>query len=1080
MIGRILWMESWRVKGCGVGQVRRTDMNRTTLVIIAWLLFVVDARAADWAMYRADSARSGYTPEQVPEGLILQWTHASPHAPVSAWPTRNRQQFDRAYQPVIARGVLYYGSSADGKIYALDAGTGQTHWTFFTDSPVRFAPVVWRDRLFVASDDGYLYCLAATDGQLFWKLHGGPKSDMLLGNDRMISRWPLRGGPVVVDNVLYFGAGIWPTEGIFIYALDPDSGKVLWCNDSSGGIEMNQPHPTARAKSGISAQGYLAACGDVLLVPTGRAVPAVLDRAGGKLLYFQLQQNTQLGGADVVTIDDHFFNGGEMFAARSGVRQARIGVQVAAHPDFVIVSRQNKIIAFDRRKLLVDKEVTDRKGDKRTVQTLGPPAWSIDLPPAALAPAARYKGAEPPSGQLMGSTAWSRPLLSDAASALIVAGDHIIVAGRSKVLLLDVHSHKIVWEAEVDGAVYGLAVADGRLYASTDRGKIYCFGSGTGRPKVEEVKSARPPAAENAIYATAAQEIIQSTGVTEGYCLDLACGDGLLTLELARRTKLQIYCVEKDPAKVKAARRLFDSAGLYGVRVTVHQADPTKVPYPNYFADLVVSGRSVTEGPNVLSLERVQRMLCPGSGLARIGRPGAMQQFARGPLNGAGSWTHQNGDAANTLCSGDARVRGPLKMLWFRDTDFVMPSRHTRGPAPLVDRGLILAEGINALRATNIYNGRTVWELPLEGILLPYHRGESSIGAAWTGSNFCTGDDRVYVHTRDTCLCLDLEAGHKTAQLRPPLLPNGKPGKWGYIAYREGMLFGTLVNEQYLVKGWAALWDTSDQFTESVLLFALDARSGALKWTFEPKYSIRHNAIAIGRGCVYLIDRPPALADEAFDLEAGRNEAKHRAAASGRSEQEELRRLREHPTGRLLALDAETGKVLWTSDEEVFGTMLAFSAEYNVLLVSYQPVHQASRLSEWGNRMAGIRPSDGSRLWDIRTVYQSRPILNGRTIYAQSGAWDLLSGRQLPFTFTRSYGCGIPVSSKHMLVFRSATLGYRDLTGGTGDTENYGGIRPGCWINAIPAGGLVLMADAASWCTCSYLNQGTCALQPAQ
>ncbi len=25
---------------------------------------------------------------------------------------------------------------------------------------------------------------------------------------------------------------------------------------------------------------------------------------------------------------------------------------------------------------------------------------------------------------------------------------------------------------------------------------------------------------------------------------------------------------------------------------------------------------------------------------------------------------------------------------------------------------------------------------------------------------------------------------------------------------------------------------------------------------------------------------------------------------------------------------------------------------------------------------------------------------------------------------------------------------------------------------------LVLMPDAASWCTCSYLNQATCALKP--
>jgi hypothetical protein len=45
--------------------------------------------------------------------------------------------------------------------------------------------------------------------------------------------------------------------------------------------------------------------------------------------------------------------------------------------------------------------------------------------------------------------------------------------------------------------------------------------------------------------------------------------------------------------------------------------------------------------------------------------------------------------------------------------------------------------------------------------------------------------------------------------------------------------------------------------------------------------------------------------------------------------------------------------------------------------------------------------------------------------------------------------------------------------------ENYGGIRPGCWINAIPAGGLVLVPDASSGCRCSYLNQAWIALSPA-
>src|SRR5262249_19599525 len=147
--------------------------------------------------------------------------------------------------------------------------------------------------------------------------------------------------------------------------------------------------------------------------------------------------------------------------------------------------------------------------------------------------------------------------------------------------------------------------------------------------------------------------------------------------ELARRTRLQVYAIDADPEKVALARKKLDAAGLYGVRVTVHQADPSATPYPRYFAELVVSGRSVAEGAEVARLQP------PFGGMACLGKTGAMKKAVRGGLEGAGSWTHQYADAANTCCAPDALVKGPLGMLWFRDSDFEMPQRHGRGPAPL-------------------------------------------------------------------------------------------------------------------------------------------------------------------------------------------------------------------------------------------------------------------------------------------------------------------------------------------------------------------------------------------------------------
>ena len=63
-------------------------------------------------------------------------------------------------------------------------------------------------------------------------------------------------------------------------------------------------------------------------------------------------------------------------------------------------------------------------------------------------------------------------------SALILAGDHLFAGGDGKVMAVSVESGAVAWEAEVEGRVYGLAVANGRLFASTDRGVIHCFASG--------------------------------------------------------------------------------------------------------------------------------------------------------------------------------------------------------------------------------------------------------------------------------------------------------------------------------------------------------------------------------------------------------------------------------------------------------------------------------------------------------------------------------------------------------------------------------------------------------------------------
>lgn len=173
-----------------------------------WTMFIVSCWLstvpvfAEWPMWQADAARSGYTSAPLPAQMSRQWTWEPLHAPQPAWPRDERMSFDRAAQVIAVRGFVFFGSSVDGQIYSLDAETGELQWMFSTDGPIRFAPVAWQNRLYAVSDDGHLYCLNADTGALVDRWRGGPADDRVLGNGRIVSRWPARGGPVVYEGVL--------------------------------------------------------------------------------------------------------------------------------------------------------------------------------------------------------------------------------------------------------------------------------------------------------------------------------------------------------------------------------------------------------------------------------------------------------------------------------------------------------------------------------------------------------------------------------------------------------------------------------------------------------------------------------------------------------------------------------------------------------------------------------------------------------------------------------------------------------------------------------------------------------------
>jgi outer membrane protein assembly factor BamB len=470
---------------------------------------------------------------------------------------------------------------------------------------------------------------------------------------------------------------------------------------------------------------------------------------------------------------------------------------------------------------------------------------------------------------------------------------------------------------------------------------------------------------------------------------------------------------------------------------------------------------------------------------AKIERVNNVVRMVReGPLPGSANWTHEHADAANTRVSQDKLVKAPLGLLWFGGPshDAILP-RHGHGPQPQVIDGRLLIEGMDVLRAMDIYTGRLLWEVRLPGLGRFYNNLAHQPGANATGTNFISTSDGIYVVHATRCLKLDPETGKQLAEFTLPPLPGKKEAPmWGYLNVVGDLLIGgsdplldpALVNA-LLARSDGAPQDKgdsifsklsiprmdNDNLSSSKHLVVMDRQTGAVRWSASSRLGFRHNAICVGGGRLYAIDRlsGPELA--------------------------RMKRRGQEPKDkpRLVVFDLDTGHELWQTEADVFGTWLSYSAKHDVLVEAGRVARDT--LVDEAKGMRAYRANTGAVLWH-QPGYVGPAMIHGDLVLKDRSACDLLTGaptqrrdpltgKSLEWTWMRNYGCNTPMASEHLLTFRSGAAGYFDLStdGGTG---NFGGFRSGCTNNLIVAGGLLVAPDYTRTCTCNYQNQTSLAL----
>jgi outer membrane protein assembly factor BamB len=954
--------------------------------------------------------------------------------------------------------AMFVPSMVNDSVTALDTETGAERWRFLAEGPVRFAPVACKDKVYFVSDDGHLYCLDTNDGSLRWKFRGLPedrRDRKVVGHGRLISLFPARGGPVLADGVVYFAAGLWPTEGVFIHAVDAESGKAAWSNTEGHHIPKSNWDHGVGQYSGLAPQGYLAIVGDRLVVPCGTQLPAFLDLKTGKVQNYTMGWGGRLGLPKgcwfVAGIGKYLSHAGDLYDI-TRPSEERLSRTKSGNTDYkpllypggwtrLDIERANQReldrfsqpvmtpdVMYESDQSIVARDLTTYELRERTKENI---------------PAHRARDEVPDNFGAVFRELWELPSKLD---VHIKAGSRLYVGGPGVVEAIDVagQERKTVWHAEIEGTPTRMLAAADKLFVVTAEGSILAFGAPSAGDVTKHVVAESPlPTVDE--WTTKAAEILETTDVRDGYALVLGIDNGRLVEELIRQSDLHVVAVDSDTSEVAALREHLDGAGLYGTRASVLVGDPVTYPFSPYLASLVVS-----ETPDELKqagqpalVEAVFHALRPYGGIACVWGPSTngshIEEIVQddafpgasvrqvddlvllvrsGPLPGAANWSHAEANAASTGASEDEFIRSPMSVLWFDAAD-----RWHKYPGQnqiRVAGGRLVLHEEGLLRASDVYTGRKMWEVELSDKIIDRQRMHYARHRQWGPSptvspatEFVVVDDAIYLGDGSSCRVFDPATGDEVNRIE---LPEDLARPWSNLR----------VSDDYLVGN------------SGPHVLCVQRRTGKLLWRFE-------------------------AAGPALSLAVGGNKVFCALVADPRRGEDASHE------GSMFALDIATGELVW---QRAGSDRLRYSPLLDIVVTP----------------TAFYRGSDGEPLPWPSGSSQKRLVVKGKGLPKEglpgviAGTklltgdedtllvYDIASGEQIggPLQWVRR-GCTGTRASTHLLTTRyRANSAWIDLD--SREITPLLGVRPGCGVNnnLYPANGVMNIPNLTAGCTCNY------------
>jgi len=223
--GRVLtrlWLPNVNAFGSVVGRLEFADRKFSIPGLGSPLILAAGSLSGEVPLgsLKFTARRSDHLPEEPPPPPVATgpepaWVY---HAGAALWTS-----------PVIVDRIAYLGDSG-GNFHAVKVDDGRAVWTFNARTPLFGNAAVDREAAYFAGDDGNLFKLDRTSGELRWQADIGGGNVKRYLPSASGSEWdPFAAAPVLAEGTVFMGSA----DGS-LHAIDAATGKPRWQFKSSG------------------------------------------------------------------------------------------------------------------------------------------------------------------------------------------------------------------------------------------------------------------------------------------------------------------------------------------------------------------------------------------------------------------------------------------------------------------------------------------------------------------------------------------------------------------------------------------------------------------------------------------------------------------------------------------------------------------------------------------------------------------------------------------------------------------------------------------------------------------------------